>query len=126
MHSVRPIPILTRSTPSSDCFIVPKPLDILFTHPIRTKSKSQVITITLAGSASLESLEDHVGDALGGEDVAAYDGCLVRGREERFWRDENFDRLETTLVEGDVFGDQTSEAINDGAVSYSLRGVCIT
>jgi len=64
----------------------------------------------------LESLENDVGHALAGEDVATNYGCVVRGGEEGFGRYLDLNGLETALVEGDVFGYEAAKSVDDCTV----------
>lgn len=58
-----------------------------------------------------------------GEHVAAYYGCFVGGREEGSLGDPDVDRLQAALVQWDVFGDETAQAVYDGGVRDGFRGV---
>ena len=72
---------------------------------VAAEAEGEVVAVALGGGAGGEGEEDDVGDALGCEDVAAYDGGFVGGGEEGFGRDEHADGGEAALVQGDVVGD---------------------
>lgn len=75
----------------------------------------------MGGGAGAEGFEDYVGDALAGEDVAAYYGCVVGGGEERLGWDFDLDGFQTALVEGDVFGYEAAEGVDDCTMYWVSR-----
>ena len=58
-----------------------------------------------------------------GQHVAAYNCCFVGGGEERVFGDTDVDGFKAALVERDVFGDETAEAVDYGGVGDGLGGV---
>ena len=90
---------------------------------VAAEAEGEVVAVALGGGAGGEGEEDDVGDALGGEDVAADDGGVVGGGEEGFGGDEDADRFEAALVQGDVVFDEAAEAVDDGGVGDGFGGV---
>jgi len=58
---------------------------------VAAEAEGEVVAVALRGGAGGEGAQDYVRDALGGEDVAAYDGSLAAGGEEGFFGDEHVD-----------------------------------
>lgn len=116
-------PVWTCTTAPSNGLVVAEAADGLRPRDVAAEAKGEVVAAALAGGAGLKGLEDDVGDALAGEHVAAHDGCAGCGRENRLGRDLDCNGPQTPLVERDVVGDETTEAVDDGAVGDCLRSV---
>ena len=56
MYPTSTIPVFASSTSSRNCFVIPKTFDILAFN-ISTKSKSEIVAISLTGSTRLESFQ---------------------------------------------------------------------
>jgi hypothetical protein len=77
---------------ASNGFIVSKALLVLSRDGIFTASaESEVIAAALAGGTGVECAENDIGNALGGEDVAANDGEAVTRSQNGAFRDDNLD-----------------------------------
>ena len=90
---------------------------------VAAEAEGEVVAVALGGGAGGEGEEDHVGDALRREDVAADHGGFVRGREEGFLGDEHVDGLEAALVQRYVVFDQAAETVDYGGVGDGFGGV---
>lgn len=71
----------------------------------------------------MEGFENDIRDALGGKDVASDYSSVIRGGEERFGRDFDDNWFETALIEGNILGDETTEAVDDGTVGNISEGI---
>ena len=125
MHTACSIPVFSCSASARDGLVVSESLDVFLAVDVAAEAEGQIIAVALGGGAGAEGAEDDVCDALRGEDVAAYDGCFVRGGEEGFGWDEDSDGFETALVERDIFANETAETVDDCAIGYGLGGVGI-
>lgn len=90
---------------------------------VAAETEGEIVAVALGGGAGGEGEQDYVGDALGCEDVAAYDGGFVGGGEEGSGRDEHPDGGEAALVQGDVVADEAAEGVDYGGVGDGFGGV---
>jgi hypothetical protein len=83
LDSTSPVPSWSSSTPSSNSLVVPPSL-LHFTSDgiFASHSERQVVAASLTGRASVESLQDDIGDSLRCKDITGADCCFWRGIEE--------------------------------------------
>ncbi len=93
--------------------------------PERFVPKRNVVHATLAGGTGTKRLEDDVDEPLGSQDVAADDGGVVPRHQYGALGQDDFDRAEAALVEGNVTPDHATEAVDDGRVGDGRRSVAV-
>lgn len=98
VHAARAIPRRARTAAACDSFVVPEAGFSFGPGRVAAEAEGQVVAVALGGGASVEGAQDDVGDALGGEDVAADDGGFIGGGEEGARGDLDGDGFETALV----------------------------
>lgn len=117
VHTALAIPGGTRTGATGDGLVVAEAILVLARDGVfAARAEGEVVAAALGGGGGAEGLEDDVGDALGGKDVAAHDGEAGRGVEEGVLRDDDEDGGQTALVQGDGGVDQGAEAVDDGGV----------
>mmetsp|Transcript_15263 Transcript_15263/g.25384 ORF Transcript_15263/g.25384 Transcript_15263/m.25384 type:complete len:510 (+) Transcript_15263:242-1771(+) len=88
-------------------------------------AKGQVVHATLRGGASAKCLQNHVHDTLRCQDVSANDASIGRWVQKSVFRNDEFNRSQTALIERNILIDEGSEGVNDCRVCDSWWRVVI-
>ncbi|KAF3801852.1 hypothetical protein GCG54_00015074 [Colletotrichum gloeosporioides] len=124
VHAALACPRRPRARAAGNRLVVPEPVLVLARHGVlAARAEGEVVAAALAGRGRAERLEDHVGDTLRGEHVAADDGEPRARVEDAAVRDDDVDRREAALVERDLRRDEPAQAVDDSGVGDCDRGV---
>lgn len=69
----------------------------------RAVKKMLNLTVSLAGRSCIEGFQDHVGNPLRSAHVASYNSGRIRRVENAAWRNPDFDRNQTSLIEWNLY-----------------------
>ncbi|TKW49634.1 hypothetical protein CTA1_6123 [Colletotrichum tanaceti] len=117
VHAALAGPRGSRAGAARDGLVVPEAVLVLARDRVlAARAKGQVVAAALAGGGRAEGPEHDVRDALRGQDVAADHGEAGPRVEDAALGDDDVDRRQAALVEGDLGRDEAAQAVDDGRV----------